>query len=129
MKIAAEEQALRKSSINFNIEKALDKSLYRLMESTLKPSDIYNQWMLQAFNIGNSMRKWFSRSIEKLAGNMNQKPPGNGMNNQSLPVVKKRTWNMTISTDKKLEHNSWGITILLKEGKEWIFVDIAVTGY
>ena len=43
MKIAAEEQALRKSSINFNIEKALDKSLYRLMESTLKPSDIYNQ--------------------------------------------------------------------------------------
>lgn len=71
MNIAAEEQALRKSSINFNIEKALDKSLYRLMESTLKPSDIYNQWMLQAFNIGNSIRKWFSRSIEELAGNMN----------------------------------------------------------
>ena len=43
MNIAAEEQALRKSSINFNIEKALDKSLYRLMESTLKPPDIYNQ--------------------------------------------------------------------------------------
>ena len=51
------------------------------------------------------------------------------MNNQSLPVVKKSTWNMTISTDKKLEHNSWGITILLKEGKEWIFIDITVPGY
>lgn len=84
--------------------------------------------MLQAFNIGNSIRKWFSRSIEELAGNMNYKPPGNGMNNQSLPVVKKSTWNMTISTNKKLEHNSWGITILLKEGKEWIFIDIAVPG-
>ena len=38
----------------------------------------------------------------------------------------KLMWDMTVCTDKKLKHNKPDITLLLKEEKKWIFIDIAV---
>ena len=35
-------------------------------------------------------------------------------------------WDVTVYTDKKLKHNRPDITLLPKEEKEWIFIDIAV---
>ena len=49
---------------------------------------------------------------------------------QPSPVVEndelRITWDMTIYTDKKLKHNRPDITVMQRNTKEWILIDIAV---
>ena len=49
---------------------------------------------------------------------------------QPLAVAEKRdvriTWDMTIYTDKKLNHNRLDITLVWKDTQEWTLIDIAV---
>ena len=50
---------------------------------------------------------------------------------QPLAVAENRgvriTWNMTVCTDKKLNHNRPDITLVRKNTQEWTLIDIAVT--
>ena len=50
---------------------------------------------------------------------------------QPLAVAENRgvriTWNMTVCTDKKLNHNRPDITLVRKDTQEWTLIDIAVT--
>ena len=49
---------------------------------------------------------------------------------QPLAVAENRgvriTWNMTVCTDKKLNHNRPDITVVRKDTQEWTLIDIAV---
>ena len=49
---------------------------------------------------------------------------------QPLAVAENRdvriTWDMTVYTDKKLNHNRSGITLVRKDTQEWTLIDIAV---
>ena len=50
---------------------------------------------------------------------------------QPSPVVEndevRITWDMTIYTDKKLEHSRPDITVMQRNTKEWTLIDIAVS--
>ena len=130
--LAAQEQALRKNSIKHSIDKTSETPLCRLCgNSTETVRHIISGCKRLA-------QREYKKSHDKVALRVHREMcrkygiecTDKWYDHQPLAVVENRdvriTWDMTVFTDKKLNHNRPDITLVRKDTQEWTLIDMAV---
>ena len=130
--LAAQEQALRTNSIKHSIDKTSETPMCRLCgDSTETVRHIVSGCKKLAQG---EYRKRHDKVALRVHWEICRKHwiecTDKWYDHQPLAVTENRdvriTWDMTVYTDKKLNHNRPDITLLRKDIQEWTLIDIAV---
>ena len=130
--LAAQEQALRTNSIKHSIDKTSETPLCRLCGDT---SETVRHIISGCKKLAQGeYRKRHDKVALRVHWEICRKYgiecTDKWYDHQPLAVAENRdvriTWDMTVYTDKKLNHNRPDITLLRKDTQEWTLIDIAV---
>ena len=131
--LAAQEQALRTNSIKRSIDKTSETPLCRLCGDC---SETVRHIVSGCKKLA---QREYRKRHDKVALQVHWKIcrkcgiecTDKWYNHKPLAVTENRevriTWDMTVYTDKKLNHNRLDITLVQKDTQEWTLIDIAVS--